>query len=418
VSERREALAALRSWPFTAYWTAQTLSVAADYAFWVALSIQLTAVRHRPGLLAAVVAVNIGCQIVLMLAGGVAADRFGAARVVVAGDALRAVAVLGFTAAWTTGHDAAPVYLVFAGLLGVGDAMFNPAYGVVIPELVDDDLLASANGVRLGGEVAAAAVGPFAAGVAMAAGAFSSLLWADVATYALAAAVALRVVPRATAAPGPAGPGSEEPFIAQAAAGLRYASGVPFLLRGALILGLVTLVNDGPAIVLLPVHAVDPHGLGFGVGGFGWLSAAKGAGALAGAMWWARRHVPAGRRSRELGGCYLLWGIGFAACATTSAPLALAGMGLVGLGIAGEDVVWYTAVQRSTPRRVLGRTLAFVDLVSLLPQPVSCALAALTIGVVGAGTVIAFAGLTTVAVGAAVLTGVLREPAAGVFTEP
>jgi hypothetical protein len=108
-----------------------------------------------------------------------------------------------------------------------------------------------------------------------------------------------------------------------------------------------------------------------------------------------------------------MWGAGLAVCGGGSGIAALAGIAIVGFGIAGEGVVWYTALQKGTPRRMLGRTLAFADASALLPQPASYALAAATITVVAAGHVIMVAGLATLVVGLAVLAGALPEPANG-----
>src|SRR5438309_1146528 len=99
------ALRSLRTRSFAIYWSAQTLSVVGDYAFMVALAIRLAVVQHRPGLLAVVLAANVGIRIPLLLAGGVAADRFGARRSVITGDALQGTAIAMLGIAYLTGHD-------------------------------------------------------------------------------------------------------------------------------------------------------------------------------------------------------------------------------------------------------------------------------------------------------------------------
>src|SRR5689334_14955001 len=372
---------------FAAYWGTQTVSVVASYAFWTGLAIQLAAIDHRPGLLAAVLAANAACQIAFMLVGGAAADRFGARRGVIAGDALRGVVVAAFAVLSHAGDATAAVYVGMSVLVGCGDAVFLPAYGAVVTDLVPEGVLASANSVRLAGQIVAATIGPLLAGVAGAAHALGLLFAAEAFTFMLGALVAAAVVPAAAARAGV----EPEPasFLREIGPGLRYALATPFVLRGVVLLALVTLAVDGPAVVLLPVHAASPAGLALGVAGVGWLSATRGAGALVGAAWWGRGAAAAGgRAARTLAVCYLLWGGGLVACGQTVAAVAFAGIAVVGFAIAGEEIVWYTALQTTTPRSMLGRTIAFGDAVMLLPQPASYALAALTVGVIAPGHVI------------------------------
>jgi hypothetical protein len=401
-------VAALAVPRFAAYWAAQTVSVVASYGFWTGLAIQLAAIEHRPGLLAAVRSANAACQIAFMLVGGAAADRFGARRGVIAGDALRAVAAAAFAVLYHAGGATAAVYVGMSVLVGCGDAVFLPAYGAVGTDLVPESALASANSVRLAGHIAAATLGPLLAGVAGAADALGLLFAAEASTFLLGALVAAAVVraavARAEATPEPSS------FLREIGPGLRYALATPFVLRGVIFAALVTLAVDGPAVVLLPVHAASPTGLALGVAGFGWLSATRGAGALVGAAWWGRGAAAARGRARPLAVCYLLWGAGLVACGQTVAALAFAGIAVAGFAIAGEEIVWYTALQKTTPRELLGRTLAFGDAVMLLPQPASYALAALTVGLIAPGRVIALAGLATAAVGFLVLGGALPEP--------
>src|SRR5205085_10263445 len=119
----------------------------------------------------------------------------GSRQIVILGDALRALAVGGLAVAYAGGDDAAAVYVAVGLLLGCGDALFYPAYGVVVPDLVPSDLLASANAVRLGGEVSAAAIGPAIGGAATAAGGFGWLLAVEAISFAVASAVSVAVAP-------------------------------------------------------------------------------------------------------------------------------------------------------------------------------------------------------------------------------
>jgi len=400
----------LRLPPFAVYWGAQTASVVADYAFLVALSVHLAVIEHSPGVLAAALGANVASRIVLLLVGGVVTDRFGARQIVNLGDALRALAVGGLAVAYAGGHDSAAVYVAVGLLLGCGDALFYPAYGVVVPDLVPRDLLTSANAVRLGGEVSAAAIGPAIGGAMTAAGWFGSLLVAEAASFTVAALVSAAVAPAIPTQVEPTSdPGGRSSMCRDAVDGLRHAISARFVLRGVMFLTVVTFAIDGPQDVLLPIHAADPHGLDLGAAGYGWLTSAGGVGALFGAAWWGRKDTPVGRRAPTLGICYVIWGLGFAVCGSDIAVAGLVGIALAGFGISGEDVVWYSSLQRATPRELLGRTLAFADLASLSTKPASYALAALCVGVFNAGHVVVVGGIATAIVGVVVLAGALRS---------
>src|SRR5215210_1755065 len=108
---------ALGSPRFAILWAAQALSVVADRAYLVAFALQLGVLDGRPGLLAAALAVSSLCLTLPMLL---------------------AVAVSG-------GGAPAWLWIVVAGLVGLGDSLFYPAFGAVVPELVDREHLASAN---------------------------------------------------------------------------------------------------------------------------------------------------------------------------------------------------------------------------------------------------------------------------------
>jgi MFS family permease len=404
------ALRALRLPSFAAYWGAQTASVVADYAFWVALSVRLAVIEHSPGLLAAVLGANVAGRIALLLVGGVVTDRFGARQIVILGDASRGLAVGGLALAYALGGDSALIYVAVGLLLGCGDALFLPAYGVVVPDLVPGDQLTSANAVRLGGEVSAAAIGPAVSGAVTTAGWFGWLLAAEAASFAVAALVAVAVAPStSTATKQTPDPSGRRSILEDALEGLRHATSTRFVLRGVMFLTAVTFAIDGPQDVLLPIHAANAHGLNLGIAGYGWLTSAGGIGALLGAAWWGRKDTPVGRKARTLGVCYVVWGLGFAVCGSDVAVAALVGIAVAGFGVSGEDVVWYSSLQQATPRELLGRTLAFADLASLSTKPASYAVAALCVGVFSPGHVVIVGGIATAVVGAMILAGALRS---------
>ncbi len=126
---------------------AYTLSMLGDTVFFLALSwaaVQ-TASPAQAGFVTAVGAVP---RAVLMLGGGVLADRYGPRRVVIGSDAVRCAAVLAAAALlFATSPGLWPLVLL-ALVFGAVDAVFLPAVGALPPRLTGKDQLARVQGMR------------------------------------------------------------------------------------------------------------------------------------------------------------------------------------------------------------------------------------------------------------------------------
>jgi len=120
-----------------------------------------------------------------------------------------------------------------------------------------------------------------------------------------------------------------------------------------------TLVR-GLLNVILVVASIEL--LGMGESGFGWLSAALGAGALAGGL--ARVGFVARRRLAGIFGLALvLWGAPIALVgAWPEAGWALVCLGIVGIGNALLDISGFTLLQRTVDEHVLGRVFGIFEI--------------------------------------------------------
>ena len=72
---------------------------------------------------------------------------------------------------------------------------------------------------------------------------------------------------------------------------------------------------------------------------------------------------------------------GAALCALPALPAAVAGFGLVGLGIPALGVAVATLLQRCTPNAVMGRVAAGYELIGSVPTTASIAVGAMLVGV-------------------------------------
>lgn len=85
---------------------------------------------------------------VLMLGGGVVADRFGPRRIAIASDTTRCVAILAAAAAIVLAAPGVALLVPIALIFGAVDALFMPAVGALPPRIVAPGQLARLQGMR------------------------------------------------------------------------------------------------------------------------------------------------------------------------------------------------------------------------------------------------------------------------------
>ncbi|MHA4816322.1 MFS transporter [Streptomyces aculeolatus] len=364
---------------------AYALSVLGDGVFFLALgwAAQRAAGPAETGVVMAVGSVP---RAVLLLGGGVVADRFGPRRVVIGADAVRCVLILGAAAA--VGIAAPGLWLLVAVALafGVVDALFLPAVGALPARIAPPEELGRIAGLRalalrLGG-AAAAPVGGYALVLGGPAAAFAA------AGLLFAASVPLLLTLRVRPLPGATGGEAERAHPAGAGRelreGLRYVRGHPLI--GPLVLSgaLSEFGLNGPLNVGLVLLAAER---GWGAAGLGWLVGAFGLGAGAGALLLA----VAGRLPRPgIVHIATLVAAGAALGSVALAPsagFAVAACGLGGLagGVCGG--LAYALIQTSAAPAYLGRVTAATSLTGLGLAPLCYPLVGAAIGAWGSAPV-------------------------------
>lgn len=367
---------------------AYALSVLGDGVFFLALgwAAQRAAGPAETGVVMAVGSVP---RAVLLLGGGVVADRFGPRRVVIGADAVRCVLVLGAAAA--VGIAAPGLWLLVAVALafGVVDALFLPAVGALPARIAPPEELGRIAGLRalalrLGG-AAAAPVGGYALVLGGPAAAFAAAGLLFAASVPLLLTLRVRPLPDA---PGPTCGEAERAHPAGAGRelreGLRYVRGHPLI--GPLVLSgaLSEFGLNGPLNVGLVLLAAER---GWGAAGLGWLVGAFGLGAGAGALLLA----VAGRLPRPgIVHIATLVAAGAALGSVALAPsagFAVAACGLGGLagGVCGG--LAYALIQTSAAPAYLGRVTAATSLTGLGLAPLCYPLVGAAIGAWGSAPV-------------------------------
>ncbi|MEU0405191.1 MFS transporter [Streptomyces sp. NPDC006197] len=361
---------------------AYTASTLGDSVYYLALSWSAVS-SGTPAQAGLVMAVSAVPRALLMLGGGVVADRLGPRRVVIASDTVRALVVLGLAATLFLASPGLWALAAVALVFGVVDALFLPAVGALPPRIAARDQLTRVQGLRglahRTGAVLGAPLGGLAVAVGGPATAFGLAGALFVLSLPLLSALRLRPLPATDEA-------RDGTALRDLADGLRY-------LRGHRVLGplmIVVLLSDlgfvGPLNLGLTVLSEQR---GWGASGIGWILAGFGTGAGAASLLLAvRGRVP---RAGAVSGWTMAVGavsIG-ALAATPYLPVAAALALSVGLLAGLSGALCNTLVQTECEPAYLGRVTAVSSLASLGAAPLTFPVTGAAIDLWGTGPVFA-----------------------------
>ncbi|HVF51993.1 MAG TPA: MFS transporter [Actinomycetota bacterium] len=388
---------------FRLLWTAMTVSLLGDGIYMVALAWEVYRLSNTPTALS-VVSVAWSLPMVLcLLAGGVLSDRFDRRKVMITADVLRGVAIAGMGVLSVTGAIELWHIVVLAIVYGVGQALFGPAFGAIVPDIVPPGQLIQANSVDsfarpFGERLAGPAIGGFLIG-GLAGGEAGPAFLIDAATFAFSAVILtmIRTRPRHDL-------GERGSAFADVAEGFRFVRAHTWLWGTLLSASLTLLFVIGPFQVLLPY--LIKNKLGGGAGDIGLVYAAGGVGAICGAIFMGRRPLP----RRHITFMYVGWGGGmlllmpYAWITEVWQAMALE-FGAWALFTTGL-VVWMTLMHTRVPSELLGRVTSLDWLVSIGLIPVSFALTGPVSEAIGVEMVFIASGI----LGAAATFGFLLLP--------
>ena len=407
-----EILARLRRHPyvrlalngsFSALWAGQLISLFGDRVHQVAIAAFVFVITGSPVAVAAVFVAATLPNLVLGPIAGTLVDRWDHREVMIVSDVLRAATVLLMPIAAATN-----VLLVFPLVFGLTSIsiFFRPARVAILPRLVREDELLTANSALWVGETMADVIGFPLAGlfVALVADAVPLAFWFDSATYLASAlllsTIAARPLPRvaAYASGGSAASG----FRSEMLAGWQFLRNEPVLLANTLQ-GVVAQLTIGVLIGQTPVFAEEV----FGSQGLDWRAAygfiegSQGAGNLVGGF------VIGLIGARLAKGRMII--AGYAALGLFTTLMALSGsLGVVlaiafGIGIANMVFIIpsQTLFQERTPPNLIGRVVSFRFSLVFGAMTLSIALGGLLAQAIGVTTVIAVFGLVTMVAGLA-----------------
>ncbi|MCY0937674.1 MFS transporter [Streptomyces sp. H34-S4] len=265
-------------------------SLVGDGVYFLALG-WAAAQTAGPAEVGLVMAVGAIPRALLMLGGGVLADRFGPRLVVISSDAVRCAVVLGLALVLALGSPGLWVLVLVALVFGIVDALFMPAVGALPPRIAGPGQLVRVQGLRSLAERVGHTAGPPVAGLAMGLGGPASAFAVASALFGLSLVllVAVRITP--LPASDPAGVLASAPVPAPApSAGSPWAqlrSGLGYIRRHGLIGPLVlsgALSQLGTSAPLTLGLILVSEERGWGPGGVGWIIGGMGLGAASSAL--------------------------------------------------------------------------------------------------------------------------------------
>jgi MFS family permease len=389
----RGRLGPLQEGPFRLLWIGQTTSAVGDSLIPVGIAFTVLGLGGNASGIGLVLAAFTLPRVLLVLVGGVWADRLPRNLVMVSADVVRGSVELVLAILLLTGAAQFWEVVAAAALVGAASAFFVPATTGLIQETVSDERRQQANALMGLSRSASNIIGPSVAGVMVATVGTGWLFLIDAATFAVSAASLLALHVR----PVPVETGRR--FLADLVDGWREVTSRRWLLASILTFGLGN-VALGPFFVLGPVVAHQRLG---GAAPWGIIVTAMGVGGLAGgllALRWRPRH--------PLRAAFL---IGFAFSLPTlslAPPLALPAIMLAGfLSTVSSELIntwWYTVLQQRIAPEAMSRVSSYDWLVSIVFQPVGFAAAGPVATVIGAGATLVGAAALDVAASIGVLS--------------
>src|ERR1051325_6472333 len=273
--QRVRVFDAFRHRDFRLLWSGQLVSLIGDAAFFTALGWRAFTLVGSSRLGIVFVARGIGLLTALLI-GGALADRIPRRTMMIASDLARFV-VVGVLAIFdASGHLSFELLLVLTFLNGLGDGFFFPAVGGIVPLVVEQAALPSANSL-----IGVARWGSLIVGPALAASLYSAtgsavVFALDALSFVGSAALLWFVRPRAVE------PEAKEGTVREIAAGVRYVAGVPWVWVTIALFAVILMLQLAPQQVLMP-ELVSDH-FGRGVGAYGLLTTAFGIGTVTGGL--------------------------------------------------------------------------------------------------------------------------------------
>jgi hypothetical protein len=410
-------IATLRSRDFALLWTAGLISVAGDFVLIIALPLHAYVLTGSAVAIGGVFAASLLPQVLLGSIAGVFVDRWDRKRTMVAADLLRAALLLPLLAVGSP--DLLWLLYLVRAATGVVGLIFDPAESALLPRLVGEERLVTANALNALNNNIGRLVGPVVGGLLYAAGGLPAVVIVDAASFALSAALIIAI--RASARPErdddpEAGASAWSRMVMEWRAGLRLV-GLDRALRTIFIAVGLGFFGEGTFSVGFTPLVIDV--LAGGATGVGVLASAQAIGGLLAGVLVARAALKLSPHALFAGG---MIGLGLTDLGLANAAmLAPPGPGAMAVGstfmlLAGIPVVASSAardglLQTLTADAFRGRVFGALGAIGGLATLVGLTLGAFAIDAVGVVPVVSIGAAMWIVGGVFAVTRMTRDVA-------
>jgi MFS family permease len=355
---------------FALLWAGMSISLFGDGIYFVAIAWQVYEIENTPAALSIVGLASTLPLVLFVLVGGVVSDRFDRRKVLIASDVVRGVAIAGIGVLSLI--DAIQLWHVIAlvAVYGAGDALFGPAFGSIVPDVVPQHLLVEANSIdQFMRPFAFRLLGPALGGLIIAAVGVGWAFVIDAFTFVASAVAVGMMTPKPLIERAKT---TVRGALSDVAEGFRFVRAHTWLWGTLAAAAFSLLVYMGPMQVLVPF--IVKNKLSGGAADIGWVYAAGGVGSVLTAFAIGQAGLP----RRHITFMYVGWALavggpfGFALC--TEIWQALLVSFAQWSGVTMGLVVWMTLLHRLVPGELLGRVTSFDWQMSVALVPVSFAL--------------------------------------------
>jgi len=366
---------------YLAFWLGQVTSVVGNAISLIALPALILPERGATAF-GLVIAAEAAAGVLLLLFGGVIADRYSRSAVMAVSDVICVAGITGFLLLAESGP--LPALMVAACLVGIGGAIYQPAHRAAMPQVVPAELLQKANALDSATKRLGAAAGALIGGVLIATIGPRGAFGVDLATFAVSLAtllwLRLPAIRTEEVSPG------VRAVLAEAREGVREVRRRPWALVIMIQGTLQVFFLFAPNYALVPIVSQQR----WGPEAYGWLSASASIGMMLGS-------AAAGRIKTARPG---LWAMNaLVPCAIlplclalpVSLPLWCAVEMLAWGGIGIFFVLWFTALQSEFPAEVHGRVFSLESIGNFALQPIAIAVAPLLATTIGMGPFVVIA---------------------------
>jgi MFS family permease len=394
---------ALRHRDFALLWAGQTVSLAGNGIFTVALPLEVLRLTGSSLELALIVSARTLPAVLLLLVGGTLVDRMSRRLVMLVSDSVCAACVGAVALLIAVGKAGLWELAALSAVFGVASAFFKPASTAITADILPAGLLMSASSLSsLSASLAQYLVGPLAGGIIVTATGPAWAFGLDAISFTVSAGCL--AVMRPTKRPD----GPSQPVLAGIKEGLRYCRSQPWLWWSMIAVGIANLACYVPLAIFQPL--LVKHVFHAGPAALGIMYAATGAGGMLASIYAARRPTP----RHPVAAIWAGWaGAGLAAVALGLAPwlwLAVLFSGLAWSGITYGNVLWFPLMQTEVPPHLLGRASSVDWMLSLALAPAGTIAGGAVAAVAGVRFALILGGSVAAATGAVLLVPRVTEP--------